>query len=113
MLLIAEDVVDNYTLYYTMLRDKCTLLHAWNGEEAVALYKEHHPDVIIMDIKMPVMNGYEATAEIRKSDVDIPIIAVSAYAFSEDIDRIMTSGFTDYIAKPITRKSLQKIFEYL
>ena len=113
VLLIAEDVVDNYTLYYTMLRDKCTLLHAWNGEEAVALYKEHDPDVIIMDIKMPVMNGYEATAEIRKSDVDIPIIAVSAYAFSEDIDRIMTSGFTDYIAKPITRKSLQKIFEYL
>lgn len=112
VLLIAEDVVDNYTLYYTMLRDKCTLLHAWNGAEAVALYKEHRPDVIIMDIKMPVMNGYEATAEIRQSDEDIPIIAVSAYAFSEDIDRIMSSGFTDYIAKPITRRSLQKVFEY-
>ena len=67
-----------------------------------------------MDIKMPEMNGYEATSEIRKSSADIPIIAVTAYAFTEDEKRILENGFNGYLSKPIKAQTLlQKINEFL
>lgn len=113
VLLIAEDVVDNFRLYQTMLKGKFTLLHAWNGEEAVELFEKNNPDAILMDIKMPVMDGYEAIAKIRSVNVDIPIIAVSACAFSDDIERIMKSGFTGYVTKPINKTALLEALEFL
>lgn len=113
VLLIAEDVADNYRLYHTLLKHKFTLLHAWNGEEAVKMFIEEHPEAILMDIKMPVIDGYEAVARIRALDKDIPVIAVSAYAFSDDIDRIMKSGFTGYITKPISQDRLFDALSFL
>ncbi len=62
-----------------------------------------------MDIKMPNMDGYEATAEIRKEDPDIPIIAVTAFAFAEDEQRVKQSGFNGYAAKPIKPAELKNI----
>ena len=112
-LLIAEDNESNYILIRAILKEY-DLLHARNGNEAVRLYHEHHPDLILMDLKMPDMDGYEATAEIRKEDSDIPIIAVTAFAFAEDEQRVRQSGFNGYAAKPIKPAELKKIIvQYL
>lgn len=105
-LLIAEDVPDNYKLFEIYLQRNYNLLHALNGREAVELFREHHPDAILMDIKMPEMDGYQATTAIREIDSSIPIIAVTAFAFADDKKRILANGFTSYVTKPITSESL-------
>lgn len=106
-LLIAEDNESNYTLIKAILKDY-NLLHAWNGQEAIDLYHKYHPDMILMDLKMPIMDGYQATQEIRKDNTIIPIIAVTAFAFAEDEQRVSHSGFNGYIAKPIKPNDLKK-----
>lgn len=106
-LLIAEDNESNYTLIKAILKDY-NLLHAWNGQEAIDLYRIYHPDMILMDLKMPVMDGYQATEEIRKGNTIIPIIAVTAFAFAEDEQRVSQSGFNGYVAKPIKPNDLKK-----
>lgn len=112
-LLIAEDNESNYILIRAVLKEY-DLLHAHDGNEAVRLYREHRPDLILMDLKMPDMDGYEATVEIRKEDSDIPIIAVTAFAFSEDEQRVKQNGFNGYAAKPIKPAELKKIIvQYL
>ncbi|MDL2255948.1 response regulator [Parabacteroides sp. OttesenSCG-928-K15] len=109
-LLIAEDNNSNYVLFKSMLKD-FELFHAWDGVEAVKLFRENKPDIILMDIKMPNKDGYEAVAEIRKENTDIPIIAVTAYAFGDDERRVKESGFTDYIAKPINPEKLLNVID--
>lgn len=106
-LLIAEDNENNYLLLQALLEDSYNLVHAWDGEEAVALFKEHNPNLILMDISMPKMDGYEATKEIRKLSDTVPIIAVTAYAFASDKERIMSIGFSSYISKPINPEKLE------
>ena len=85
-------------------------LHAWNGAEAIE-YVESNPNItlIIMDIKMPVMDGYEATRIIKKKRKNIPIIAYTAYAMSNDREKALKAGFDDYVAKPISKDNLIKI----
>ena len=100
-LLVAEDNESNYFLMSSLLEDDYNLLHAWNGREAVDMYAEHRPDLILMDINMPLMDGYEATRNIRQLSETVPVIAVTAYAFSSDRTRIMESGFNSYVSKPI------------
>ena len=113
-ILIAEDNMSNYKLFDFMLRNDFRLIHAWNGREAVELFKQYNPHLVLMDINMPELNGYEATSEIRKISEQVPIIAVTAYAYATDEERIMSSGFTDYAAKPINAKVLKdKIFRQL
>ena len=106
-LLIAEDEESNYLLLKTILHKYCNLIRPKTGLEALALFKENEVDLILMDIKMPVMDGYEATAEIRKVSSNVPIIAVTAYAFAQDEQRIIKSGFDAYTAKPINGKVLK------
>ena len=114
LILIAEDVESNYKLLEIILKKEYNLLWAKNGKEAVEYALAEHPDAVLMDIKMPEMNGYEATSEIRKSSADIPIIAVTAYAFTEDEKRILENGFNGYLSKPIKAQTLlQKIKEFL
>ncbi len=111
-ILIAEDDPSNYKLFEAMLKKNYTLLHAWNGQQAVEMFKEYHPNIILMDIKMPEMDGYEATATIRKQSGDIPIIAVTAFAFPEDMRRILSSGFNGCLSKPVNANELKnKILE--
>ena len=99
LILVAEDNASNYLLIEILLKHTYRLIH---------------PQLILMDIKMPEMNGYEATSEIRKSSADIPIIAVTAYAFTEDEKRILENGFNGYLSKPIKAQTLlQKIKEFL
>lgn len=106
-LLVAEDNESNFTLINAILKDY-NLVHAWNGQEAVEFYKKYEPDLILMDLKMPIMDGYQATAEIRKTNTLIPIIAVTAFAFSEDEQRVHQSGFSAYVAKPIKPNQLHE-----
>ena len=106
--LLAEDVAINREIFIALLEDtKLTIEIAENGVEAVQKFK-NHPEryaVIVMDIQMPLMNGYEATRQIRALDVDraksIPIVAMSADAFKEDIDKCIASGMNDHLKKPI------------
>lgn len=105
-LLVAEDNESNYFLISSLLEDDYNLMHAWNGREAVEMYNENRPDLIIMDINMPLMDGYEATRNIRQVSGTVPVIAVTAYAFSSDRSRIMESGFNSYVSKPINADRL-------
>ena len=103
LILVAEDDDSNFKLIKAIIGKKCDIQWAKNGEEIVALFKEYGKEAkaILMDIKMPVMDGYEATIEIRKSSQTVPIIAVTAYAFAEDEARVLRSGFDAYVSKPI------------
>lgn len=105
-LLVAEDNESNYLLFESILGSEYNLVHAWDGREAIVLFKEHNPKVIIMDINMPNMDGYEATKEIRKLSTSVPIIAVTAYAFASDKERIMENGFNSYVSKPVNAGKL-------
>lgn len=110
-LLIAEDNENNYQLLRYMIRNKYKIEHARNGEEAVSIYKDIHPDAILMDIKMPVMDGYQATAAIRNIDSATPIIAVTAFAFDKDKDKILKNGFSDYLSKPVNEAELFRLLK--
>lgn len=113
-ILIAEDNVSNFKLFETILKNDYRILHAWNGQEAVELFKTHNPHIVLMDVNMPVMNGYEATEEIRKLSADIPILAVTAYAYASDEQRILSQGFDGYTSKPVNPNVLRsKIAELL
>ena len=106
-ILIAEDNDSNYKLFENILHKDFNIIHAWNGQEAVDLFKEKHPHIVLMDINMPIMNGYEATKEIRKLSAEIPIIAITAYAYASDEQRILSEGFDGYASKPINANVLK------
>ncbi len=108
VVLIAEDEEVNYILLSELLAPTgVTLLWAKDGAQAVELIKKlKRVDLILMDIKMPVMNGYAATLEIRQVNPDIPIIAQTAYAFSNDKQKAEAAGCNDYITKPISSNEL-------
>ncbi len=107
-ILVAEDDASNYKLCEILLRKNYDILHAWNGVEAVEMYKKYSPDIILMDINMPEMDGYEATTEIRKISWSTPIVALTAYALSNDEHRVLESGFDAYLTKPIDVDKLNK-----
>lgn len=106
-ILIAEDNASNFQLFETILKKEYRILHAWNGQEAVEMFREHRPHIVLMDINMPVMDGYEATAEIRKLSADVPVLAVTAYAYASDEQRILSYGFDGYTSKPINANALR------
>lgn len=110
-ILIAEDDSSNYLLFEILLKQDYWLYHAHNGIEAIELFKQHQPQLILMDIKMPQMDGFEATAQIRKLSKTIPIIAITAYAFPEDQERILNSGFNGYLSKPINSMELRRTIQ--
>lgn len=105
-ILIAEDNESNYMLFNSILKSKYTLIHAWNGRQAVDLFQKEQPDIILMDMKMPELNGIDATMIIREKSHSIPIIAVTAFAFDEDRERALSVGCNDFLTKPIIAKEL-------
>ncbi|WP_286137408.1 response regulator [Gabonibacter massiliensis] len=109
VILIAEDNDSNFLFLSTILKKEYELVWAKNGKEAIALYKEKAPQVIFMDIKMPEMDGLEATYEIRKIDKRIPIIALTAYAFDEDRIRAAEAGCDEFLTKPVNVKMLKDL----
>lgn len=108
-ILIAEDMDDNYLLYKIYLEKHYDLIRATNGEEAVSKYLECNPDIILMDIGMPVVDGYQATDAIRQLSSDIPIVAVTAFAYDEDRGKVMSRGFNGYLSKPLNKDELLKM----
>jgi PAS domain S-box-containing protein len=102
-ILIADDNSDNVELMRNLLIDtNSSLIIANNGKEAVEVCQgNNHVDLVLMDIRMPVMDGYTATTNIRKFNTVIPIIALSALAFTEDFARFNDVGCTNFITKPI------------
>ncbi|NQV03609.1 MAG: response regulator, partial [Bacteroidia bacterium] len=112
-ILIAEDEESNYELLDVLLSGMgCNLLWAKNGREAVQLCFEYPElDLILMDLKMPVMSGYEATGIIRESNPMLPIIAQTAYAMPSDREEAIEAGCNDFITKPIRKEKLYKTIE--
>ncbi len=102
-ILIGEDEDYNYLLLrenFKLFFKNVALIRASNGEEVVAIALNNAIDLILMDIRMPLMSGYEATSIIKKSKPFLPIIAQTAYALPDDKARALLSGCDDYIAKP-------------
>lgn len=100
-ILVAEDNASNFKLLDVILSKDFELLHAWNGKEAVEMFEQQKPELVLMDITMPVMNGYEATSEIRKFSTTVPIIGLTARAFPDDEQEGYDCGMTEYMTKPI------------
>ena len=108
--LIVEDNETNYfVLEKILIRKKIEVFWSDNGQKAVDFYKNYRNEkdlIILMDIKMPIMDGYEAYEKIRGISDSVPVIAVTAYAQLNEKKKIQKAGFTDYIAKPINDKIL-------
>lgn len=111
-ILIAEDEIYNY-MYLRALLGKLVknIDHAFNGKDAVEMVMKAKYDIILMDIKMPVMDGHEATRQIKKLFPEIPIIAQTAYSHSEEKKLARESGCDHFITKPINRDNLVRVME--
>lgn len=107
-MLIAEDDFISFELYKARLEElHLNLLHAKNGQMAVDLVKENpHINLVLMDIRMPILNGYEATKKIREFNKEVPIIAQTAFAMIPEQKTILESGFTDFLSKPVEEEKL-------
>ena len=111
-ILIAEDVLENYLLLQAVLKQHYRLIYAENGQIAVQKFKDYKPDIILMDIKMPVMDGYAATCKIRELSSDVPILALSAFAFDEEKEKAKCCRFNDYLVKPVDIPLLKYKIKY-
>jgi len=113
-ILVAEDIESNFLLLETVLkRYGARVIRAENGENAITLLQKHpETDLILMDIHMPGIGGLEATRQIRQFNPDIIIIAQTAYAMIHDRNEILSSGCTDYIAKPIRIPALVEMLNF-
>lgn len=109
LILVAEDDDSNFKLIKAIISKKCDILWAKNGEEMLRLYHENKDKAaaILMDIKMPVMNGLIATKTLRDEGATLPIIMQTAYAFTSDRESAMASGATEVLVKPITVSALR------
>jgi len=113
-ILIAEDNPVNMRYAQTalsMFSKDIQIITAENGKEAYKQYLEHTPNLILMDIIMPSVDGYQATKMIRQCDTQIPIIAMTAKALSEDKEDCLAAGMSDYIAKPVTLDELKEVLK--
>ena len=106
-ILLVEDGADNQRLLRMQLGSAgASVVSASNGQMAVELATAQPFDLILMDMQMPVMDGYAATLELRRRGIKIPIIALTAYAMAEDRDKCMASGCDAYLSKPIDEETL-------
>ena len=105
--LIAEDEITNFMLLEEYLEPTgIQILHATNGLELLDILKDVTPDIILLDMKMPQMNGFEFLKNVKKSDIKVPVIAQTAYSMKGDKEKIISAGCDDYIAKPINEEIL-------
>lgn len=115
-ILVAEDDIFSYILIKEFLEETVSIiLHAENGKQAIEIFKENvSVDLVLMDIKLPVINGFEAIREIKKIRNNIPIIIQTAYILSKEQKSILNSDRIDYLLKPFNKTELlDKINNYL
>jgi PAS domain S-box-containing protein len=113
-ILIAEDDISSHAYIEEILSlSKAKTFHAWNGEKAIEMVKEH-PEIslVLMDIKMPIIDGDKATKIIKKTNPKLPIIAITAHALNHDKAQALQSGFDNYISKPIHKKDLLELIAF-
>ncbi|WP_368155355.1 ATP-binding protein [Alistipes onderdonkii] len=109
LLLVAEDTDSNFLLVSLMFRKEFDIVRAVNGEEAVRICREMNPAAILMDIKMPVMDGFEAMRRIRAFDPAVPIVAVTAFAYDRDRQKAFAAGANGYVAKPLSGEHIRRV----
>ena len=109
-ILIVEDVAFNLDLLVQLLEDDYQLITAGDGEKGVELAKNESPDLILMDMSLPVVDGWEATRRIKNDAASkaIPVIGLSAHAMDGDREKALASGCDDYLTKPIDEDLLVK-----
>lgn len=113
-ILIVEDVDLNIELLTQLLEDDYALVVAKDGEQGVALAGTERPDLILMDMSLPVCDGYEATRRIRAAGLAMPIVGLSAHAMAGDAERAIAAGCNDYLTKPLNDALLfDKLDHYL
>lgn len=113
-ILIVEDTELNIDLLTQLLEDDYSLLVAKDGAQGVSMAQQNNPDLILMDISLPVMDGYEATRQIRTTMASTPIIGLSAHAMSGDAEKAKEAGCNDYLTKPVDEDLLmEKLNQYL
>lgn len=113
-ILVAEDNESNFILMTYILKRQYEIMRAKNGQEAVDLAEKGGIDLILMDIKMPIKDGLEATKEIKEKHPDLPIIALTANAFDSDRQLAIEAGCDDFLSKPVSsEKCLYTIAKHL
>ena len=118
VILVAEDVRMNMVLAKLLLAKLSpgvVIIEAENGTVAVEKYRTGKPDLILMDVQMPEMDGQEATREIREMEkgtgVRVPIVALTAGALKEEMERCYEAGMDEFMTKPVSAEKLQKVLE--
>ena len=111
LILVAEDEDSNFELVKIVLAKRYRLLRAVNGIEAVTLCEDEHPKLILMDIRMPDMGGLDATRIIKEVNHEVPIVALSAFAFDENIREAKEAGCDDFLAKPFRVEDLLDVVQ--
>ena len=102
VILVVEDIDTNKIFFDAALRKtKAKILWAIDGKEAIEIFSKNRIDLVLMDLQLPVMDGYTATREIKKINPDIPVIAQTAHVMSGEREKCMEVGCDDYLTKPI------------
>ena len=107
-ILIVEDVDLNIDLLTQLLEEDYHVLVAKDGAQGVSLAEQNNPDLVLMDVSLPVLDGYEATRRIRGTHPGLPIIGLSAHAMQGDAEKALAAGFSDYMTKPVDEDLLMK-----
>ncbi len=115
-ILIVEDVEFNRDLLVQLLEDEYEVITGNDGAAGIALAEREHPDLILMDLSLPIIDGWEATRRIKANVAlrDIPIIALTAHAMSGDVEKARACGCDDYLGKPLDEDLLfEKLERFL
>ena len=113
-ILIIEDNEQNmYLVTFLLEKNDYEVIQAWNGRQGIEMATKQRPALILLDIQLPVMNGYEVARELKKNPAleTIPIVAVTSYAMPGDREKAMAAGCTGYIEKPINPETFIKDFQ--
>lgn len=111
VILIAEDLDCNYELIRAILEDRYALMRANDGIEVITKFEAGRPDLVLMDVRMPGLDGLTAAGIIREMDSVVPIVATTAFAYETDRDMALAAGCTEYVSKPLEAEKLKTILE--
>ncbi|MDD2529164.1 MAG: response regulator [Lentimicrobiaceae bacterium] len=113
ILMVEDDPINMRFLAVMLLRTNADLLYAGDGAEAVKMVESQHIDLVLMDMQLPVMDGFEATRRIKQVNATLPVIAQTAMALRAEKQKCLDAGCDDYLSKPITRQQLYEVIDKL